>query len=198
MSAPITFTRRMLAVIIPTSPQILAALVVSLALLAGIHSAAILKLIGITPEGISASQDQFHARFDALLRSPIASHLALVTFWALVGLIAYLVCWGAYNVLIEARNEVTLNTAYVNRGHWRGPYETLALKSIAGVGLALIAVSLWNGISFWLALSAPAVSNPSVSSVLLAVVAVLGLALQLYSVLVFVQLTFTPWYRAEG
>jgi hypothetical protein len=198
MPAPVTFTRRLLAVVIPTSPQVLAALVVSLALLVCIHSAGLLKLIGITPAAISASQDQFHARFDSLLRSPIASHLALVTFWALVGLVAYLVCWGAYNVLIEARNEVTLNTAYVNRGHWRGPYETLALKSIAAVGLALIIVSLWNGISFWLALSDSAVIDPSVANVIYAVIAVLGLALQLYSVLVFIQLTFTPWYRAEA
>jgi hypothetical protein len=158
----------------------------------------ILPRIGITPQAISASQVQFHDRFDVILRSPIAAQLALMTFWALVGLVAYLICWGVYNALIEARNEVTLSTAYTNRGHWRGPYETLAVKAVAGVGLAVILSNFWSGLSLWIALSSLALGQPSPENVGLALVGVVGLALQLYAVLVFIQLTFTPWYRAES
>jgi hypothetical protein len=183
---------------VPTPAQVLLASVVSLIAFIGVQSQPLLRIVGVTPEAISASEDQFHANFDAILRSSVASHLALMTFWALVGLVAYLVCWGAYNILIEARNEVTLNTAYVNRGHWRGPYETLALKAIAAVGLAIILVSFFNGLPFWFSLSTPAVSAPTIASVGLALFGVIGLAAHLYVVFVFIQLTFTPWYRAES
>lgn len=198
MSAPVSFIDRLLRIIVPTTTQVLGSIFLSLVILVGTQGTAVLLRIGITPQAISASENQFHDQFASILRSPIASRLALMTFWALVGLIAYLICWGAYNIIIEARNEVTLNTAYTNRGHWRGVYETLSLKAIAAVGLAMLVTSLWYGVSFWLTLSSGAVDQPSVSTALTALLAIIGLAVQCYAVFVFLQLTFTPWYREQS
>ena len=198
MAAHASFVDRIMAVVVPTGPQAFAAIVLSAGIISIAQSSTFLERIGITSAAITASQDQFHARFDVILRSDIASHIALVTFWAVVGLLAYLVCWGAYNMLIEARNEVTLNTAYTNRGHWRGPFETLGLKAASGVGLAVSLSLLWRGASYWIAVSSQVLSDPSVTTGGWALLSVAALAFQLYAVFVFAQLTFTPWYRAEA
>ena len=198
MSKPVSFVERLVDVIKPTPLQVLLAMVVAIVLLAGAQTKELLPRIGISSEAITVSSDKFHDRFDAVLRSPIASNMALMVFWAMVGLVAYLICWGCYNVLIEARNEVTLNTAYTNRGHWHGPWETLAVKAVAGVGLAVLLSTFWSLVSFWVALSSSAVNEPSGTTFAFAVIAAVGFAAHLYSVLLFIQLTFTPWYRAES
>jgi hypothetical protein len=193
-----SFLHRFIAVLKPTTVQWLGGVFLSLALLIIAQLQGILPRIGVTTQAITATQEQFHGRIETVLRSPISAQLALMTFWALVGLSAYLVCWGIYNALVEARNEVTLTTAYTNRGHWRGPYETLAIKALAGVGLAMLLSSFWSGFSIWVALSSLVLTQLSVANSALAAVAVLGLAVQLYAVLVLVQLTFTPWYRPDS
>jgi hypothetical protein len=202
VAAVASFGRRLLAVVVPTAGQTLGALFLSLALLTLAQSQSVLKSLGITDSALTATQAEFHSHVDAILHSAAASQIALITFWATVGLVAYLICWGLYNILIEARNEITLTTAYANRTdhsskHWRSAIETLALKAVAGVGLAFIIGSLWTGLSFWLVLSSEVLSQPSLTSAASAIGAVLGFALQLYAVFAFIQLTFTPWYRAE-
>jgi hypothetical protein len=197
MSAKLTFTQRLMAVIVPTKAQALGSSFIALLLLSLGQSQTLLAKIGLTGPLLMASQDQFHTRFDVILRSPFASQTALVTFWATVGLIAYLICWGAYNLIIEARNEVTLSTSYTNRGHWRGPHETLALKAVSAIGLAIAIGTMRYGLSFWLVLSGRFLINPTVTDIGLALLAVVGLAAELYLVLVFAQLTFTPWYRIQ-
>jgi len=197
MSAQLSFADRFLEVALPTSVQTLSCSFLSLLILALTQTQSIIQRLGITTSQLSASSAQFHARFDTVLRSNIASQAALITFWATVGLVAYLVCWGLYNLLIEARNEVTLNTAYTNRGHWRGVKQTLALKAAAALGLVLMIWSLRYGGSLWVALSARFIDHLSVGSVLAAVVSLVGLAVQLYLVLAFILLTFTPWYRVQ-
>jgi hypothetical protein len=202
MATEVGFFHRLRAVLVPTAGQTLGSIFLSLLLLTVSQSQALLTRLGITSVALVATQAQFHSRFDAVLHSNIASQITLITFWATVGLVAYLICWGAYNILIEVRNEVTLTTSYTNRDdpsskHWRGALETLALKAAAGTGLALIGSSLWYGVSFWLTLSAGVLDTPSINPALTAGAAVLGFATHLYLVFVFIQLTFTPWYRAE-
>jgi len=197
MSAPLPFAKRLLVVLLPTTGQIIGSLCLALLIVCLAQSRSLVAHIGLPAYATATTGAQITARFDAILTSPITSQAALVTFWALIGLVIYLICWGAYNALIEARNEVTLTTSYTNRGHWRSSYHTLALKSVSAVGLALIIWSLWQGIAFWLALSAEVITHPSLLSSAQALAGVMGLALQLYLVLMFVQLTFSPWYRAE-
>jgi hypothetical protein len=197
MSAPLTFAQRLLAVVVPTKAQTLVCVFLGLLILTLGQSQALLAKIGLKGALLTASQDQFHARFEVILRSPFASQTALVTFWATVGLIAYLICWGAYNLIIEARNEVTLNTSYTNRGHWKGPHETLALKAVSAIGLAVAIGTLRYGLSSWVALSGLFINDPTPSHIGQALLAVVGMATELYFLIMFVQLTFTPWYRIQ-
>jgi hypothetical protein len=198
MSSAPTFLGRLGAVILPTPAQIAGSLVVAIIIVAAAGSETFISRLGIPAEFIAATQHQFQERFDAILRLGIASQIALISFWATIGLVAYLICWGFYSILVEARNEVTLNTAYTNRGHWRGPFHTLALKAVSATGLALILSSLWYGVSFWLSLSLQIFYTFTPGTVLAGLGAIIGLALHMYLTLVFAQLTFTPWYRAES
>lgn len=198
MARTLNFEGRLLGILKPTGVQVLGSLIIALALLVGAQSHALLSRVGITAQVIKTSGGQLNLHLDALLRSNVTAQIALVTFWAIIGLIAYLICWGTYNVFIEARNEVTLTTSYTNRGHWRGPYQTLALKAVAGICLALTLFSIWPGFSVWVALSAHAVASPSLSNIALAMAAVVCFAFQLYATLALIQLTFTPWYRPEA
>lgn len=193
-----SFGHRLAATIVPTSLQTFGSLVLAGFFIAILQSQTILKSLGITQDALNLGGGELHSRFDVILRSSAASQVALMTFWATVGLIAYLVCWGAYNILIEARNEVTLNTAYTNRGHWRGAYGTLALKAASAAGLALVIFMLKYSLSFWASLSARAFSSPSPASIGIGVASVIAFAVHLYLVVLFVQLTFTPWYRAQA
>jgi hypothetical protein len=198
MSTLPSFEGRFVGTIRPTINQLVASLIIATAILIAAQSHALLSRIGITQQVIQNSGGQLNLRLDAALRANITGQIALVTFWAVVGLVAYLICWGVYNIFIEARNEVTLNTTYVNRGHWRGPWQTLALKALSGAGLVAVLLTIWPGFSAWVALSSRAVAQQNMGSVVLALAALLCFALQLYCVLAFVQLTFTPWYRAEA
>lgn len=201
MTQPLTFADRLRSIVKPTTAQVLAFILLALILLLASQFTPFLARLGITSAALDVTKTQLNSRLEVVLQSPIAAQAALLAFWATVGLVAYLICWGVYNLLIEARNEVTLTTAYTNRTdysdtkHWHGPFETLALKASAAVGLAVMLWSLRFGVSFWLALVAGVLSNTTLISALEALLAVFGLALQFYAVFVFIQLTFTPWYR---
>ncbi|HSX02922.1 MAG TPA: hypothetical protein VLI05_06465 [Candidatus Saccharimonadia bacterium] len=190
--------RRFGRVLRPTLAQALGAIFLALATLTLAQTQSIFARLGISQEAVTATHNQVLMRFGVILESSITANVALVTFWATVGLIAYLVCWGLYNVIIEARNEVTLETQYMNRGHWHGAVETLALKAVAGVILMLYVGAFKYGLSLWLALASAPLDDLSTMSVLMAVLGVLGFASQLYGLLVLVQLTITPWYRKKA
>jgi hypothetical protein len=182
----------------PTVPQAVTALVLSvIALIAG-QSRQVFSMLGISDGAIELTQQQVGERFGVILDSPLAGSIALVTFWAAVGLVAYLVCWGVYNAIVAARNEVTIETQYTNKGHWQGVIETLALKAVAACTLVIYLALFRYGLALWLTLSSGILTQPGPSQILSAAIAVLGLALQFYGLLVFVQLTFTPWYRPSA
>lgn len=197
MSMNISFTDRLLAVVIPTRAQTLAAIGVSLGILIVGHSQSILSRLGVPQTFIDGAKSQFDIHLNVILQTNIASQAAIITFWAVIGLVAYLICWGAYNALIEARNEVTLNTAYTNRGHWRGPWETLGLKAVMAIGLGLSLAAIGPGLTYWVLTAGRFITDPSVTTGLFGLLSILATAVQLYAVLAFAQLTFMPWYRAE-
>lgn len=197
MAEQLSFLKRLMVVVLPTRGQALSALFLSMALLTLAQAGSLLEHLSLPGDILVATQSQLHARFEMLLSSPIASQIALVGFWAIIGLVAYLICWGAYNVLVEARNEVTLSTSYTNRGRWRGTIETLVLKSVSALGLALIVNAIWASVSLWLTLSSQIFIDISPVAILALLASIVGFAIELYLVLAFAQLTFTPWYRGE-
>lgn len=198
MTEEMSFGQRLGRELLPTLGQALVALLLAMMVFAAAQSTALMSRLGITEAGVNASQSSLLTPLRWVLISPITSNLVLIVFWATVGLIAYLICWSFYNFLIEARNEVTLETAYTNRGHWRGPWQTLILKLVCGAGLVATLATLHLTIPAWLALGHPIFESATLASVGIAAVAVFGIAANLYLVLFFVQLTFTPWYRVKS
>jgi hypothetical protein len=192
-----SFRERLTEIILPTTNQSLTLLVVALVLIVVTHLNKLLQAFGITKQAISITGSDLHQQLFPLLSSPITGQAALIVFWAAVGLIAYLACWSVYNLMIEARNEVTLSTEYTNKVSSLGYVETLGLKALCGVGLVITIILLWPGLPLWIGLAGKAIIHPQTVPILLALAGVIGLAAQLYTVLVFVQLTFTPWYRVE-
>jgi hypothetical protein len=197
MSVAMTLGQKFMRVLLPTSVQVLAAVFISLGFFIVVHSQALLTRLGISQQALNVTRDQVIDRSAVIIDSPIASHFALITFWAGIGLVVYLICWGAYNVLIEARNQVALGIGYTNRGRWGGAWAQLLLKVLASSALLGYILGFKYALSLWLALTGPVLSQTSVSSALMAMVAVLGLALQLYVLIVLVQLTLTRWYAVE-
>lgn len=198
MAVPVPFSQRLLAVVIPTKVQALGSMVLGLLIIVSGQFASVLSRLGITTADIMSVQTQFNERFGVILRSSVAGQFAVVVFWAIIGLVAYLICWGLYNVLVEARNEVTLTTEYTNRGHWRSPIYTLALKTVSAVLLMVAVATFWYGLALWWALLGQALILSTPVTWALAVLGVIGCAAQLYLLLVGFQLTFTPWYQEQA
>ena len=199
MSAPLSLGQRLIRVLRPTSLQVLFSFAVSAAILLIGQSQQMLQALGIESRAIESTRAEFNDRFDIILHSPIISNMALIVFWATVGLAAYLVWWIAYNFIIEARNEVTIETEYTNRGRRTTEiFRTLLIKLVAGAAL-IGALSLFKyGLSLWAALFTVFLQSIDLTNAAWALAAVVGLALQLYFTLALVQLTFTPWYRQEA
>jgi hypothetical protein len=185
-------------ILTPTLTQVLVALFLAIGGLLIAQTHEIFSRLGISDEAIQVTQQHVTSRFSVILKSALVGDIALVTFWAAVGLVAYLICWGLYNAVIEARNEVTIETQYTNKGHWQGVIETLALKAVAAVLTLVYVIVFQYGLALWLALASGLFTEFTMGNVLSAVLATLGMALQLYGLLVLIQLTLTPWYRAEA
>ena len=187
---------RFIRVLIPTKLQTLVSLLLGVAIIGAMHFPTLLSYIGADPEALKAAGTQLHERFSGLLVSPGAVGLTIATFWAAVGLMAYLIFWSLSNVVIQARNQLTLETKYTNRGNWRGPVETLAVKAVGGTFFMGIVFLLKPGLALWVALNSVFYKSLGLQ-ILISSGSALGVALQLYLVLVCVILTFTPWYRED-
>jgi magnesium-transporting ATPase (P-type) len=85
--------------------------------------------------------------------TPVVHSTVIVVFWSLIGLLAYTVVWGLGNVMIEARNEVFIQTSYVNKGTIGARAGAMGrqllwatILVIAFLATALVLVPLWTGL----------------------------------------------------
>ncbi len=186
--------RALWRVIVPTPMQAAAVLALAFWLLVLAKVPAIMARFGITAEGIDTTRASFINALNSILGPSLPANIALVVFWAGVGLVVYLICWWSYNLMIGMRNRVTIETGYLNRGSMVGLILPILFNLISGVALILYLSGFAAGLNQWLAGTAPVVQNVTTSTVILAAAALLGLAIQLYGVLVLIQLTITPWY----
>ena len=198
MNERLSFVGRLAKVIIPTRLQVLLCVSGSLAVMVVLEGASILYHFGVSSTDISTSQDQLRLRFDSLSHSVLASNIALVGFWSVVGLVAYLICWAGYNFIVEARNEVTLETRYENLGTHHGPWGTLGIKVVAAIGLLAVILSFKSGLNLAVSLFSPVIDEVTAGTILAAIAGIIVLAFMLYLVLVFLELTLSAWYRPEA
>lgn len=190
--------RYFLSVIVPTRLQLLTAVLVSSAVLVVGNMDTILVSLGISSGAIAYAMNGLHTTFNAALNSPIMSNIVLVAFWALVGLGTYLVSWAGFNIIVEAQNEVTLKKDYTNRGHWKGPWQTLGLKMLFGLVLVAMLMEFAPILVFWNQLILQSLSAPLEYAIGGFAGAILGFAAQIYLVLAAVILTFSSWYTEKS
>ena len=188
--------RRFARVVLPTKLQAIISLLLGAGIVAATHIRRFLILIGADDATLKAAGTQVHDRFSSLLVSPGAAILTLITFWATIGLLAYLASWSVLNLVIQARNQLTLGTKYVNRGNWRGPLETLAIKAVSGAFFIISIFLLKLGLALWVVLASASYSSQAIQ-IFVAAGAAVGAAAQLYAVLACALLSLTPWYRED-
>jgi hypothetical protein len=183
---------------VPTLGQVLLVIASSAALIVMGRSASILRAFGITPAGADAAAQSFRQQFELVLNSAVTENIILILFWAAIGMIVYLVCWSLYGAYVAARNEVDLKIDYVNLGRWQGPWVTLGVKFLGAIVLIALLALFVPGNTLWELMSVPFFEGPNLSNTAAFAEAIIGLALQLYLILVGVQLTFTPWYNEKA
>ncbi len=181
--------------LIPTRLQALLAAVAGLAVLLVAQSDTILTRLGLNNAAYVTAGKALTARFDVVLGSQLAANVVLVTFWATVGLMTYLIVWSVFNIVTDLRNKVTLETVYTNRGHWRGVWETIALKSVSLAALVGLMATFKYTLSLWITLTSPASGQPFVQSADQSIGAWAGLSIEIYLIYLLVILLVTPWYR---
>ncbi len=198
MSAKIPLFNRFGRELVPTMGQVLLVVAASAALIVAGRSAVILRVFGITTDGVNAAGATFQEKFHFVLNSPIVGSIVLIMFWAAVGMIVYLVCWSLYGVYIQARNEVAIKVSYMNSGKWQGPWATLGIKVLCALGLILLLMLLVPGNALWQLMAVPFFDGPSLGNTVALAGAIIGLSSQLYLILVGAQLTFTPWFNEKA
>jgi hypothetical protein len=198
MAATPSFGERLLKILTPTQYQAWVSLGLAALVVIVVQFQNLLSAFGITKQALSISSNDLHQIINPFLSNPITAQAALIIFWSAVGLVAYLACWSVYNLMIEARNEVTLQTEYTNKVPNLGFLATLGIKAVCALGLGLLIYTFWPLSPFWVSLAGAAIAHPGIQSILIALLGILGFTVQLYIVFVFIQLTFTPWYRVES
>jgi hypothetical protein len=198
MNRDLTLWGRFVKVVSPTKLQILSTVLLSVAVLMAVQSAEILHRLGISDTAVQDSQSQVQERFSVVSHSLLASNIALVGFWSIVGLVAYLICWAGYNFFVEARNEVTLETQYENLGGHGGIVRAIVVKTVAMIGLVAIIFIFQYVLSLAVALTGPVIEQIFAGNLVAAIAGIFILSVEIYLVFTFFALAFSAWYRQEA
>lgn len=70
-----------------------------------------------------------------ITKYPAVNTAVIVIFWSGVGLLAYTIVWALINAFIEARNEIVVETEYVNKGRLIDRLKAPILKSLLLIAL---------------------------------------------------------------
>lgn len=83
----------------------------------------------------TVSADDYLGTLGFLSDMPLVNTAVIVIFWSGVGLVAYTVAWALINAVIEARNEIVVESEYVNKGSLWSRFQEPLLKSALVVAL---------------------------------------------------------------
>jgi hypothetical protein len=90
--------------------------------------------------------DDYLRQLDKLANFQAAGTAVIVIFWSGVGLAAYTIVWVILNAVIEARNEVVIETEYTNKGLFQQRLKGPLIQ--AGLALALFVWLILNALYF--------------------------------------------------
>ncbi len=179
-------------VLLPTWGQAWGSLGISLAIIGLLYRDQIWQRIRSGSVNTVLGQLGYNNQISGITNSPVVHTLVIVAFWSAIGLVAYTVVWSLINVMIEAKNEVVLETAYTNKSAFvqraRTPLLQLGLAAVLFIGLLVCAHTAFP---YWLRLAYAAINATSVVTMAgYAVLAVGGLTINIYALLLLGQLIF--------
>ena len=179
-------------VLLPTFGQALGSLTASLLLIGVLYHNEILQRIENGSGTLPLNQIHYGSILAGVSDSPIIHFAVIFAFWGGVGLVAYTIVWSMINVMIEARNEVVLETEYTNKSalaqRLRTPLLQLALA--AGLFAGLLASAKWV-FPYWLKLADTAFRSTALTqTAAYGLAAVLGTGLTIYILILIGQLVF--------
>lgn len=179
-------------VLLPTVGQAVGSLLASIVLIVILYRQQIIHRIRNGTSGQLINQLGYGNALSKVTNGPIIHTGVIVAFWSGVGLVAYTIVWSFINVMIEARNEVVLETEYTNKAalaqRIRTPLAQLALAAALFGGL--IACAKWV-FPFWLNLAATAITTDQLWKASLMMLApIFGIALTIYLLILLGQLVF--------
>ncbi len=180
------------SVLVPTFRQAAGCLAASLLVIGFVYRTQIWHRLSQDSLSKSLKNINYGDSLSSITNSPILHTAVIVLFWGGVGLVAYTLIWSLINVVIEARNEIVLETTYTNRSNFNDRLHTPLLQ--IGLAIALFAglfLTAKFGLPYWLNLAFMSVNAVSLLLTIgYGLAAVLGLATNIYVLIMLGQLVF--------
>ncbi len=104
------------SLVLPSPLEAITYLLVSLFVFTGINIALVIYRVSGAMISSDVQSGDYLGILGGLTRIPVASTAVIVIFWSGVGLIAYTIVWAIINAVIEARNEIVVESEYANKG----------------------------------------------------------------------------------
>lgn len=141
-------------VLLPTFGQAFGSLAAAVLLIGVLYRDQIVHRVQDGPGAHVFDQIHYGDSLSGVTNSPIIHTAVIVAFWSGVGLVAYTIVWSVINVMIEARNEVVLETEYTNKSAFAQRIRTPLLQLALATGLfsGLLLSAKWV-FPFWLGLA---------------------------------------------
>lgn len=182
---------RIIKIFIPTAFQVIVVSMLSILTLLTIYGPSLFARL-LTGE-VSTYVGQSYT--DQLVRLNSVGFVrtgVIALFWALVGLMAYGVYLAVTNAIVEARNEIVIDTEYTNRGAGSNAYNGVFKQLGSGVFLIIIIIisALWL-LPVWSHLFETAIFfDLTVMNVFVSIVGVVGLTINQYLIWALFQVTW--------
>ncbi|MGI9027657.1 MAG: hypothetical protein ACR2FM_02315 [Candidatus Saccharimonadales bacterium] len=155
-----------------------------------------------TPEGQTTQTATYHiAQFLNYLSSlPHANDIATAFFWALTAVVLYVLYFVAQNIIIDAKNEIVIDTNYAKDSIARVLIIRFTTKILVALGFfGLVAVTWLFLIPYWTSLLSVFVySGLLLQDIPLFAIGIVGLAFNLYAILAAVHFIFMDMRTRSG
>ena len=183
-------------VIIPTPLQATGAFVIALFGMLALQRQALWQHFGGGDTIDPVATHQFNLQVAHILGLSLVGQVAIIIFWSIVGLVAYLLVWLLNNALINVRNEVIIDTTYINQKGPRFHPVGIILKIVALAAMLASTATLPYGLNIWLRLWQELLNNSfSLHALSIAFGAVIGFAFELYLSFMLFQLMVDRFRR---
>jgi hypothetical protein len=194
---PRGFIVGLLRVLIPTPVQALLAGFIALAVVVFFDYPLIFARLGVSQVVLATAQNQSLKSVTDFLNTPLISDSSQIIYWIALVVFGYVLIWLAANGVVTSRTSVAAEMNTVDTAGWLPLMTEAGIKMAMGLVLVFYLVAFKLVFAYWMTLTAGAITNPGVLTILVGLGGLVGLTVQLYGVIVLIQLTIQPWYRTN-